>query len=164
MNKKINNDTPDYSGFSLGLVFIVTGILIPFFFQNSPIPVWVATLFIGGGIAGIGIETEENTYRKGFSSIGIGAFFLLFSLLFLVTFTNTILKIIGFIILVIGLYAFFIGLFENLNIKKEHKKPLDKKSELSPSILKKISWNSIFAFTGFVVNILLILDRLGWIQ
>lgn len=164
MDKKLNNNTLDFNGLSLGLVFIVTGILIPFFFQNSPIPVWIATLFIGGGIAGIGIEAEETTNGKGFSSIGIGALFLLFSLLFLVTFTNTILKIIGFIILIIGLFGFFNGLFENLNIKREPKKVSDKKSESSPPVLKKIPWNSIFAFTGFIVNILLILDRLGWMQ
>ena len=109
------------TGLSLGLTFIVLGIIIQFVFLDYELALWIATFLIGFGIAGMGIEIEKTNSGKGFDSIGVGTLFFLPSFLSLFNFSNVWIKIILMIPLMIGIFGIILGISKQINLRKNNK-------------------------------------------
>lgn len=144
-NKK--NDSIKTS-ISLGLAFFSIGVfllLIPKYLGNETVSKVIGIILCGFGIA------IFSTGQKRLSEFGIGAFFLGIwgSLYYLV---NTWwLNAFGLLILLLGFYGIFSGIFElfrSINEKKAKQK--DNKIDIKP-ILILLTEISAFVFTVFQI-------------
>lgn len=140
------------TGLSLGLTFIVLGIIIQFVFLDYELALWIATFLIGFGIAGMGIEIEKTNSGKGFDSIGVGTLFFLPSFLSLFNFSNVWIKIILMIPLMIGIFGIILGISKQINLRKNNKN-IKENSILNTG--KKIE--IFFSLIGFISNIVTII-------
>lgn len=147
MSKNISDNT----GISLGLTFIVLGIVVQFAFLNYEIALWIATILISIGIAGLGIEIGKNPYGTGFQDIGVGVLFFLPSFLSLFYFSNTMLRIVLLFPLMVGIFGIIKGLIDQFNIRSG-----EKQKKETVKIDSRGTLEIVFSLVGFISNILTI--------
>lgn len=149
---------------SLGIVLIISGILLPLFFQSSTITTWITTILMGFGIGVIGVEADKSPNGEGLKSIGVGTQMFLIGFLSLFSFTYTTLRIIGFLIVIVGMNGVLSGLITNIKIRKNNKILPVVKGEYVEKTNLQLSWVTIFtiigAIVGFIANIIAILEYL----
>ncbi|MGY3703707.1 hypothetical protein BW731_10690 [Vagococcus martis] len=155
-------------GFSLALAIIVVGIVLPIVFKQTLITTVFSVVLVSVGVAGLGIELESFDNGKGFASIGIGILFLVpaISLFFI---NSTLIKIVGVLLLLIGVFGTFVGVSEQITVRNSKKTTKEVTKEIKStdkSISKgmipnvKILFFILGALAGFIANLVTILDYL----
>lgn len=144
-------------GISLGLVFIITGIILPLFFFSKGLLV-VCSILISLGIAALGIELEKVERGHGFSDFLLGIGFLLSGISIVLLFPNFVIKIISLILIVIGLYGSILGILKLINQIKNDTNYLPEINSSSSKI--KIIYSAILSLTGFIANIVTVISFL----
>lgn len=115
--KIVFNETIDnaISGYSLAITFIGIGIFLLNnlnYFGNKTISIVILSVFSIIGVIGTFIELGKSTEIKGIDDIGAGlVFFVPWLLIYLFAKKNW-LNILGFILLVIGVYGIVTGIIK----------------------------------------------------
>lgn len=136
------------NGFAIGAAFLGIGVFLlikPDYF-SAPIASYIVGAVIGlFGTFGIGVELSKTARIKGIDSISLGIVFLLIWLAMYMKIQTLWSNILSFILLMIGCYAVFLGLFQSVysiirNIKEriDQKKDNSKQDNGSAGIISQI--------------------------
>lgn len=96
------------SGYTLAITFVGIGIFLLNnldYFGNKTVSVVILSIFSIIGIVGTFIELGKNKEIKGFEDIGVGLVFFIPWLLIYLLGHNVLWNIVGFILLIIGVYG-----------------------------------------------------------
>ena len=117
-NKKIIfNEEIDsaISGYTLAITFVGIGVFLLNnldYFGNNIVSIVILSIFSFIGIIGTFIELGKNKEIKGFDDIGMGLFFFIPWLLIYIFGQKLWLNIIGFILLIMGVYGLVGGVIK----------------------------------------------------
>ena len=104
-NEKIDSAI---SGYTLAITFVGIGIFLLNnldYFGNKTVSIVILSIFSFIGIVGTFIELGKNKEIKGFDDLGIGLFFFIPWLLIFLFGHKLWLNVIGFILLILGVYG-----------------------------------------------------------
>ena len=96
------------SGYTLAITFVGIGIFLLNnldYFGNKTVSIVILSIFSFLGIVGTFIELGKNKEIKGFDDLGIGLFFFIPWLLIFLLGHKLWLNVIGFILLILGVYG-----------------------------------------------------------
>lgn len=136
------------NGYAIGATFLGLGIFLLFQPQYFIAP--IASYAVGAvlglfGAFGIGVELSKSAKVKGLDNIVIGAVFIVTWLLLYLKIHSSWINIISFLLVVIGCYALFLGLFQgmysiinNIKANKAQKKEHPEQSKNTGSLISQI--------------------------
>lgn len=140
-----------FQGMGLGSALIAAGIALPFLFPNK-ITLVIATILIGSGISGFGIELDQIHSTKNNTNTFLGITFLLIGSASLLLFTNLLTKILFLVFLIIGIFGLVQGVLDTVNKKKKHTNT-EKNNEQIIIQKKKLNLGYLFSSVGFIADI-----------
>lgn len=154
----------DSSGASLGVTFVILGVIVQFVFVEYNLAIWIATFLIGLGISGLGMEMDKVNPVAGYGNFGIGFSGVMFGVLLLNYFDSVGIKILAMFVLLFGFYALITGSFAAFIYEKESKDNKDNElddsqNEVKLYVVKFIK--IVVGIVGFLSNLSTVIINFG---